>query len=323
MNWSWVILFQRFLVNGYKPILNISDSDEEDEELIPFPEISITEENGASSFHDRSLSFDATPRVTPVPQRISQEGQRSHSPKKRSLHHSLHTHFRGTPVLYHSLRSHDPQQGHVTNQVTNMTTAEKHHQPARASLHQSLRTHVLSSPVKLTQSLKVQRNESVQVPFGQTGEKSCVDAKESSSCGEPAPKAKDSNDTGNPCTSSGVNQMNQFPDCTGEWSLPFCATPNLNSSMLDNSFQDSEFQFEDSRKRYYRVASFADSLSPGRSSSSSEELNCLVEKCFEIKIVPDFVFRILLSRKNFDNVAKIYVESHAEGKQGDYLCGIS
>ena len=117
--------------------------------------------------------------------------------------------------------------------------------------------------------------------------------------------------------------MNQFPDCTGEWSLPFCATPNLNSSMLDNSFQDSEFQFEDSRKRYYRVASFADSLSPSRSSSSSEELNCLVEKCFEIKIVPDFVFRILLSRKNFDNVAKIYVESHAEGKHGDYLCGIS
>lgn len=116
--------------------------------------------------------------------------------------------------------------------------------------------------------------------------------------------------------------MNAHLDYAPGWNLPFCATPNLHGSVLDSSFQESEFQFEDSRRKFYRIASFADSL-PQNRSPCSEELSSLVEKCFEIKIIPEFVFRILLSRKTFDDVARNYLASHPEGKHGDFVCEIS
>jgi hypothetical protein len=107
----------------------------------------------------------------------------------------------------------------------------------------------------------------------------------------------------------------------GGWRLPSHTTPNLNESVLNYSSQDSDFLFEDSRRKYYRIASFAESLSPSRA-PGSEELNSLIEKCIEIKIVPDFVFRILLSRKYFDSVAHRYVEKHARGEK-DLFCEVS
>lgn len=48
-----------------------------------------------------------------------------------------------------------------------------------------------------------------------------------------------------------------------------------------------------------------------------------MEKCFEIKIIFEFVFCILLSRKNFDDVVRNYLVSYLEGKYGDFVCEIS
>lgn len=321
----------------------VAEFDEEDDETIAFPEISIAGEHGASYSYDGNYSCNNTPRATPVPHRkdtpvphraVQEESQRPQSPKKRSLHQSLHAHFRGTPVLQHRQRSHDPHlvdgpHHGILRQVDLDVSGEHHHQPITPSLHQSLRTQVLTTPIRLTQSCRVQRSHSAQAQPAEKEEQeeSCLQNKDGEMPNSGKDQRSDSGDSVDKDTPGSPSKVDNLPvnanlDYAPGWNLPFCATPNLHGSVLDNSFQESEFQFEDSRRKFYRITSFADSL-PQNRYPCSEELSSLVEKCFEIKIIPEYVFRILLSRKNFDDVARNYLASHPEGKHGDYVCGIS
>ncbi|XP_062622381.1 uncharacterized protein LOC134283874 [Saccostrea cucullata] len=332
--WTAISIAESLLRAGVIVDMDASDEtdSEEEDDSTDFPEISIAGGNGTSFPCDGNFSAYNTPRATPVSHPDQDEHQKQMSSKKRSHYLSLHSHLRGTPILQHCPRPQDPHSSPMIHhslpvkQSETVTPVEESIQSenVRSTLHQSHRAHVLNSPVKLTQSLKGQRNPVLPAPQTCKGSELLNSQREQTvrECDiqEDRPCTSGEAKT-NPGSTPETQNVLDYRDIKG-WHFPYCATPNLNESVLNSSFQDSEFLFEDSRRKYYRIASFADSLNPN-SSPSSEELNNLVEKCFETKIAPDFVFRILLSRRKFEDVAQNYVDKHTQGEMRDLSCEVS
>lgn len=90
--------------------------------------------------------------------------------------------------------------------------------------------------------------------------------------------------------------------------------PSVASSFLFSTmnYMDSSLTFEDSHSKFYHIATFAETSIHAKPSSfhsnrDAQEINTLVDECFQKKIMPDYVLSILYMRKKYDMDSRTFL----------------